>query len=43
MGLAPYGRPDAVKALLEIKSDEVDVPEWGVEFDKPFLPEQERD
>lgn len=43
MGLAPYGRPDAIKPLLEIKSDEVDVPEWGVEFDKPFLPEQERD
>ena len=43
MGLAPYGRPDAIKPLLEIKSDEVEVPEWGVEFDKPFLPEQERD
>jgi carbamoyltransferase len=43
MGLAPYGRPDAIKPLLEIKSDEVGVPEWGVEFDKPFLPEQERD
>jgi len=43
MGLAPYGRPGAVKPLLEIKSDEVDVPEWGVDFDKPFLPEQERD
>src|SRR5436190_10241876 len=43
MGLAPYGRPDAIKSLLEIKSDEVDVPEWGVEFDKPFWPEQERD
>ena len=43
MGLAPYGRPDAIKPLLEIKSDEADVPEWGVEFDKPFLPEQERD
>jgi carbamoyltransferase len=43
MGLAPYGRPDAIKPLLEIKSDEVGVPEWDVEFDKPFLPEQERD
>jgi carbamoyltransferase len=43
MGLAPYGRPDAIKPLLEIKSDEVDVPEWGVEFDKPFWPEHERD
>ena len=43
MGLAPYGRPDAIKPLLETKSDEVDVPEWGVEFDKPFWPEHERD
>src|SRR5262249_42861554 len=43
MGLAPYGRPEAVKPLLEINSDEVDVPDWGVEFDQPFFPEQERD
>ena len=43
MGLAPYGRPHAVKPLLETKSEEVDVPEWGVEFDKPFWPEHERD
>src|SRR5262249_6824822 len=40
---APYGRPDAIKPLLKTKSDEVDVPEWGVEFDKPFWPEHERD
>ena len=26
MGLAPYGRPDAVKPLLEIKDGELDVP-----------------
>ena len=43
MGLAPYGRPDAVKPLLETNGDDVDIPEWGVEFDKPFLPEQEPD
>ncbi len=43
MGLAPYGRPHAVKPLLATKSDEVEVPEWGVEFDKPFWPEHERD
>src|SRR5436309_545956 len=43
MGLAPYGRPGAVKPLLEMKGDDVDVPEWGAEFDKPFLPERERD
>jgi carbamoyltransferase len=43
MGLAPYGRPGAAKPLLEINGDEVDVPEWGADFDKPFLPEHERD
>src|SRR6266568_1684397 len=43
MGLAPYGRPHAVKPLLATKSDEVEVPAWGVEFDKPFWPEHERD
>ncbi len=43
MGLAPYGRPHAAKPLLETKSDEVEVPEWGVESDKPFWPEHERD
>ncbi len=41
MGLAPYGRADATKPLLEIRDGEVDVPEWGVEFNKPFLPERE--
>src|SRR6266567_644078 len=35
MGLAPYGRPDAVKPLLAMKDGELSVPEWGVEFDKP--------
>src|SRR5262249_8011596 len=42
MGLAPYGRPQGGEPLLEIKDDEVDVPEWGLDFDKPFLPEQEQ-
>jgi carbamoyltransferase len=37
MGLAPYGRPNAVKPLLEFKDGELRVPEWGVEFNKPWL------
>jgi carbamoyltransferase len=41
MGLAPYGRPDAVKPLLEIKDAELSVPEWGVEFNKPWLVDRE--
>jgi carbamoyltransferase len=42
MGLAPYGRPDAVKSLIEIKDAELSVPEWGVEFNKPWLVDRER-
>src|SRR4029453_13124075 len=41
MGLAPYGRPDAVKPLLEMKDGELSVPEWEAEFDKPWLVDRE--
>jgi carbamoyltransferase len=41
MGLAPYGRPDVVRPLLEMKDGELSVPEWGVEFDKPWLVDRE--
>jgi carbamoyltransferase len=37
MGLAPYGRPDAIKSLLEIKNGELTVPEWDEAFNKPWL------
>ena len=37
MGLAPYGRPDAVKPLLEIKNGELNIFDWGAEFDKPWF------
>ncbi|MGP0090631.1 MAG: carbamoyltransferase [Xanthobacteraceae bacterium] len=44
MGLAPYGRPDAIKPLLEIRDDgELDIRDWGLEFNKPHSPERERD
>ena len=42
MGLAPYGRPNAVKPLLDIKDGELAVPEWGVEFNKPWLLDREK-
>ena len=42
MGLAPYGRPNQMKPLIEIDDTEVRVPDWGMEFNKPFLPERER-
>jgi len=41
MGLAPYGRPDAVQPLLEMNDGELTVPDWGVEFNKPWLVDRE--
>jgi carbamoyltransferase len=41
MGLAPYGTPNAVKPLVEIKDGELSFRDWGVEFDKPWLYERE--
>jgi carbamoyltransferase len=43
MGLAPYGRADAMKPLLEFENGELTVPEWGVDLDKPWLVERELD
>src|SRR5487761_2329787 len=38
MGLAPYGRPDSFKRLLEFKDGELRVPEWAADFNKPWMP-----
>jgi carbamoyltransferase len=43
MGLAPYGRPDAIPPMLELKDGELSIPEWGVEFNKPWLVDRELD
>src|SRR5271166_4673394 len=43
MGLAPYGRPGAMNPLLEMKDGELHIPEWGVQFDKPWLVDREPD
>lgn len=37
MGLAPYGRPERVKPLLEIKDNELTVPDWADDFNQPWL------
>ena len=39
MGLAPYGRPDSFKRLLEFKDGELHVPEWDAEFNQPWMPD----
>jgi carbamoyltransferase len=37
MGLAPYGRRDQFKNLLELDGGELRVPSWNSEFKQPFL------
>ncbi|MBI2712871.1 MAG: carbamoyltransferase [Rhizobiales bacterium] len=39
MGLAPYGRPNNFRSLLEMKGDELHVPEWDAEFNQPWTPD----
>jgi carbamoyltransferase len=39
MGLAPYGRPDAVRRLIELKNGELVIPEWDATFDQPWAPD----
>src|SRR3954467_12642274 len=37
MGLAPYGRRDQVKPLLEMADNELRVPRWSAEFNQPYV------
>lgn len=37
MGLAPYGRRDQVKHLLELNDGKLDVPHWTADFKQPFV------
>jgi carbamoyltransferase len=39
MGLAPYGRPNAVKPFLEMQNGELKVNPWPAEYDKPWITE----
>jgi carbamoyltransferase len=39
MGLAPYGRPNQRKPLMELKDGVLHVPDWNEEFDQPWIPE----
>jgi carbamoyltransferase len=42
MGLAPYGRPNRIKPLLELKNGELKVPHWTDEFREPWLAESDK-
>src|SRR5437588_2966209 len=37
MGLAPYGRREQVKHLLELEGDRLRVPPWTTDFKQPYL------
>ena len=37
MGLAPYGRRDQVKHLLEMNDGKLEVPPWTAEFKEPYV------
>ena len=39
MGLAPYGRPNAVKPFLEMENGELKVMPWPADYDQPWLVE----
>ena len=37
MGLAPYGRHERAKPLMEIAGNELRVPRWSAEFNQPYV------
>jgi len=37
MGLAPYGRREQMKPLMEIAGNELQVPRWSAEFNQPYV------
>src|SRR5215813_14112426 len=41
MGLAPYGRREQFKSLLEMDGGELRVPSWNAAFKQPFLAESD--
>lgn len=41
MGLAPYGRREQVKPLMEIADNTLHVPRWSAAFDQPYVAERD--
>ena len=37
MGLAPYGRPNQIKPLLDFQDGELKFPQWPTEYNQPWL------
>ncbi|MCB1510259.1 MAG: carbamoyltransferase [Hyphomicrobiaceae bacterium] len=43
MGLAPYGRPNVMKPLLEMRGEDLVVPPWSRAFNKPWFESSDTD
>jgi len=39
MGLAPYGRPNACRPLIDFDGEKVAVPDWSQDLQEPWIPE----
>src|SRR5262249_24793876 len=42
MGLAPYGRANNFRRLLDLENGELQVPEWDTDFNQPWMPDGEK-
>ena len=42
MGLAPYGRPNNFRPLMQMKNGELHIPEWDATFDQPWMPDGDK-
>lgn len=42
MGLAPYGRANGIKPMIDFNNGELRVPDWGVEFNQPWTPDGDK-
>jgi carbamoyltransferase len=43
MGLAPYGRANAIKPTLKFENGQLEVPQWDSTFNRPFLANSDED
>src|SRR6185437_10676870 len=42
MVLAPYGRPNNFRTLMQMKNGELHIPEWDATFDQPWMPDGDK-
>jgi carbamoyltransferase len=42
MGLAPYGRANNFRRLLDLNNGELQIPEWDADFNQPWMPDGQK-